>query len=69
MTLVRDTRGGADYDSSWGQRRTGTGIYAYLLKKRFLLAQRKLGLDRHPSALDISQFKPPPAKEDQLNLL
>ena len=69
MTLVRDTRGGADYDSSWGQRRTGTGIYADMLKKRFLLARRKLGMNRRPPALDTSQFKPPPAEGDQLSLL
>ena len=69
MNLVRDTRGGADYNSSWRQRRTGTGIYADMLKKRFLLARRKLGLDRRPPALDTSQFKLPAAKEDQLNLL
>lgn len=69
MTLVRDTRGGRDYDSTWGQRRTGTGIYADMLAKRFLLARRKLGLDRRPPALDISQFKPPPTKGDQLTLL
>jgi len=69
MTLVRDTRGGADYDSSWVQRRTGTGVYADMLKKRFLLARRKLGLDRRPPALDTSQFQPPPAKGDQLKLI
>ncbi|MDD9913873.1 MAG: PA0069 family radical SAM protein [Rhodospirillaceae bacterium] len=69
MTLVRDTRGGADYDSTWGQRRTGTGIYADMLQKRFLLARRKLGMDQRPPALDTSQFRPPPAKGDQLSLL
>ena len=69
MTLVRDTRGGADYDSSWSQRRTGTGIYADMLHKRFLLARRKLSMNRRPPALDTSQFKPPPAKGDQLSLL
>lgn len=69
MTLVRDTRGGADYDSTWGQRRTGTGIYADMLQKRFLLARRKLGMDRRTPTLDASQFRPPPAKGDQLSLL
>ena len=69
MTLVRDTRGGKDYDSTWGQRRTGTGLYADMMNKRFLLARRKLGLDRRPPALDVSQFAPPPAKGDQLTLI
>ena len=69
MTLVRDTRNGADYDSNWGQRRTGTGVYAELLNKRFRLARRKLGMDRRPAELDISKFKPPPAIGDQLTLI
>jgi DNA repair photolyase len=69
MTLVRDTRNGADYDSSWGQRRTGTGVYADLLSKRFRLARRKLSLDTRPLELDLSQFQPPPAKGDQLTLI
>ena len=69
MTLVRDTRNNADYDSRWGRRQTGTGIYADMLQKRFLLACRKLGLCRRPHALDTSKFKPPPAKGDQLSLL
>ena len=69
MTLVRDTRDDADYDSRWGQRQTGTGIYADMLQKRFLLACRKLGLCRRPHGLDTSKFKPPPAKGDQLSLL
>lgn len=69
MTLVRDTRDDADYDSRWGQRQTGTGIYADMLQKRFFLACRKLGLCRRPHALDTSKFKPPLAKGDQLSLL
>jgi DNA repair photolyase len=68
MGLVRDTRGGADYDSGWGQRRTGSGVYAELLHKRFRLARRKLGMDRRPPGLDTSQFRPPPQKGDQLTL-
>jgi DNA repair photolyase len=69
MTLVRDTRKGADYDSNWSQRRSGTGVYADLLSKRFRLARRKLGMDMRPLDLDISQFEPPPAKGDQLTLI
>jgi len=68
MSLVRDTRGGADYDSSWGQRRTGTGVYADLLATRFRLATRRLGLDKRSLDLDTAQFRPPPAKGDQLTL-
>ncbi|NKB56132.1 MAG: PA0069 family radical SAM protein [Alphaproteobacteria bacterium] len=69
MMLVRDTRNGADYNSSWGQRRTGTGVYADMLSKRFRLARRKLGMDMRPLDLDTTKFKPPPAKGDQLTLI
>ncbi len=69
MSLVRDTRNGSDYNSSWGQRRTGTGVYAEMLSKRFRLARRKLGMDMRPLNLDISQFRKPSAKGDQLTLI
>jgi DNA repair photolyase len=69
MSLVRDTRGGKDYDSTWGQRTRGTGVYADLLATRFRLARKKLGLDRRELNLDVTRFRPPPAPGDQLNLL
>ena len=69
MSLVRDTRGGADYDSRWGVRTRGTGVYADLLATRFRLARRKLGLDKRRFDLDTGRFRPPPAKGDQLSLL
>jgi len=68
MSLVRDTRGGADYDSRWGLRRTGTGAYADLLAIRFRLARRKFGLDKRSLDLDLTRFRPPPVKGDQLTL-
>lgn len=69
MSLVRNTRGGADYDSRWGLRTRGTGVYADLLATRFRLARRKLGLDKRRFDLDTDRFQPPPAKGDQLSLL
>ncbi|MCW8087031.1 PA0069 family radical SAM protein [Sabulicella glaciei] len=44
LALVRQTRGGALYDSRWGQRQTGTGPYADLLRQRFHVAASRLGL-------------------------
>ena len=69
MSLVRETRGGRDYDASWGQRMTGTGVYAEMIAKRFRLAARRHGLDRRDWALDTSQFRPSPRPGDQLALL
>ena len=41
--LIRDMRGGKDYDSTWGKRQTGSGPYAWMLGRRFELACEKLG--------------------------
>jgi DNA repair photolyase len=58
LSLVRQTRGGALYDSSFGQRLSGSGVYADLLAKRFERAARQLNLLER-RALDCSRFSPP----------
>ncbi|WP_348761650.1 PA0069 family radical SAM protein [uncultured Salinisphaera sp.] len=68
MSLINQMRGGADYDSAWGTRMTGTGTYAELIAKRFRLACRQHGLNQHRFALDTTQFAPPPAPGDQMGL-
>src|SRR5271155_5744078 len=45
MSLINQARGGKDYDAEFGLRMKGTGAYAELLRTRFDLAKRKLGLD------------------------
>jgi len=61
MSLINLSRGGKDYDAQFGQRMRGTGPYAELLRMRFDLARRKLGLDgasdRH--GLNTAAFRPP----------
>jgi DNA repair photolyase len=70
MSLINQSRGGKDYDAEFGVRMTGTGAYAELLRTRFELARRKLGLDdaeaRHE--LTTSLFRPPAADQAQLTL-
>jgi DNA repair photolyase len=44
MALVRQMRGGKDYDSTFGTRMRGTGPLAELLRNRFQIACRRLGL-------------------------
>ena len=70
MSLINQTRGGKDYDARFGQRMSGTGPYAELLRTRFELARRKCGFD---SALDRHQlttalFRPPTPDQAQLTL-
>ncbi len=69
LSLMRQMRGGKDYDACWGIRMRGTGPYAQLISKRFRLAIKRLGLDPPSQALDTTQFKPPPAVGDQLGFL
>src|SRR5580700_1289496 len=70
MSLVGQTRGGKDYDSTFGVRMRGTGPYAELLHTRFELARRKCGFDdahdRHELATEF--FRPPAADQSQLTL-
>jgi DNA repair photolyase len=64
LNLVRDTRAGALYQSEFGLRQHGSGVYADLIRTRFKQAERRLGLNRGQPPLDTAQFMPPrdPAK-------
>lgn len=46
MARIRDLRGGKSYDARWGERMTGTGPYAELVRQRFNRKARSLGLGR-----------------------
>ena len=66
--LVREMRGGKDYDSRWFERQRGRGPYAYLIGRRFELACRKLGLNRRRMHLTTRHFRAPKVETAQLNL-
>src|SRR5262252_60576 len=69
MSLIRDMRGGRDYDSRFGVRMRGTGPYAQLLSNRFQLACRRLNLNREPrKPLRSDMFRPPGPRGAQLQL-
>lgn len=68
LTLVRDTRGGKDYDSRWGVRMTGEGPYATLLRQRFEKARDRLGLDGRLPSLRTDLFQPPAVETAQMSL-
>jgi DNA repair photolyase len=60
MSLVRQSRGGKNYDSRFGSRMRGEGQFADLLAQRFRLAKRRLGFEqREWASLDCSRFAPP----------
>ncbi len=68
MKLIRDMRGGKDYDSTWGQRMTGAGPYAWMIGRRFETHCEKLGLNQHKVALTTEHFRSPRQRAEQLSL-
>ena len=68
MSLVRQTRGGRDYDPDWSQRMKGTGPIAELIGARFKAAVKRHGLDGPRHALDESRFLVPVEARRQLEL-
>jgi DNA repair photolyase len=66
--LVRDTRGGKDYDSQWGKRMTGGGPYAWMIGRRFETACERLGLNTERTKLTTELFVPPRQETGQLTL-
>jgi len=66
--LIRDMRGGKDYDSNWGTRMTGTGPYAWMIGRRFETACERLGLNQERASLTTEHFTPPRPRAEQLDL-
>ncbi len=68
MSLVRQMRGGLDYDIRWGARMSGEGPIAELVAARFRRACASLGLNgaHVPTRLDL--FKVPVREGGQLDL-
>jgi DNA repair photolyase len=67
--LIRETRGGKDYDSTWGKRQTGGGPVAWMIGRRFEVACQKLGLNKTKISLSTDHFRPPQQGAEQLQLL
>jgi DNA repair photolyase len=56
---LEEMHGGRLYDSTFGTRQSGSGVFAELMRQRFRLAIRRLGLDTSILKLDTTQFHPP----------
>ena len=67
LSLLRQLRGGALYDSQFGSRQRGFGPFAQLLAARFKKARRRYGLEREV-ALRTDLFAPPRPATPQLDL-
>ncbi len=57
MARIREMHGGADYRSGFGERMTGTGVWATLLRQRFDKTVARLGMGGEREPLDLGQFR------------
>ena len=62
ISVLRQSRGGEDYDSRFGHRMRGTGVFAELLEQRFKVACKRLQLRQgeNTSGGRTDLFSPPP---------
>lgn len=67
MSLVRQMRGGKDYDSAFGSRMRGQGPFADLIAMRFAKTRKRLGFPGLPP-LRSDRFVPPRAVSPQGDL-
>ena len=58
VNLIREMRGGKDYDARWFERGKGRGPYSDLIARRYRRAVRALGLDTVRAPLRTDQFRP-----------
>jgi DNA repair photolyase len=68
MKLIRDMRGGKDYDSTWGTRMKGSGPYAWMIGRRFEQACQRFGLNTEKAILTTAHFHSPVPRAEQLSL-
>ncbi len=70
MSLIRQMRGGHDNDSRFATRMRGEGVFAELIRQRFELACRRLGIDRRNEqvVLSCADFRRPMVDSPQAEL-
>jgi DNA repair photolyase len=66
--LIRDTRGGKEYDAKWGERMTGSGPIAWMIGRRFEAACERLGLNKRKLKMTTEHFAPTIKRPQQLAL-
>jgi len=59
MSVIRQMRGGKEYDADFATRRRGTGNFAQLLERRFEIACGRLGFNRAGALVETRIFRRP----------
>ena len=68
LSVLRQMHGGQVYDSRFGQRMKGSGVFAEFYRKRFALAVERLGLNLDRESLNCAAFRPPRSASPQADL-
>src|SRR5271155_6466 len=68
ISLIRDTRGGKDYDATFGKRMTGSGPIAWMIGRRFEGACERLRFHFSSAKVTTEHFRPPRPASQQLDL-
>ena len=66
LNRLRAMRGGKLYDSKWGERMRGGGIFADQIDKMFDVARRKAGIAERGGGLSATAFRRPGGKQMEL---
>jgi DNA repair photolyase len=66
MAIIRDLRGGRDNDPNFGIRMRGQGVWADLIRSRFVKARRKAGFGDDRLTLRTDLFHPPEGAQPRL---
>lgn len=63
MARIHDMRSGKDYDADFATRMKGSGLWAELIRQRFVKATTRLGFNQVRHTPDLSLFRKPEPSE------
>ena len=66
MGIIREIRGGRDNDPDFGTRMRGQGVWADLIRTRFIRARKRAGFSDERLILRTDLFRPPAGPQLQL---
>jgi len=67
MSIIRQSRDGKNNQADFHERMRGTGLFADMVRQRFSLMTKKLGLNKRSLEMNTVLFKPP-ERPEQLGL-
>ncbi|MBF9231830.1 PA0069 family radical SAM protein [Microvirga alba] len=68
FSILREARGGKDYDAEWSVRQKGVGPHAWMIGRRFETMAARLGLNKRSLKMRTDLFSPPAKETGQLSL-